>query len=234
VKPVFDAYSDRYDDVMKKSIGFFGRQHDYYTQAKVDSLFEQLKKLYGDTESLRVLDIGCGVGKTDAFVSPRVGTLCGVDVSAVSIERARVENPQVEYKIYDGKTLPYEKASFDVVFLICVLHHVDPAERLALLRDARRVVRLGGAVFIFEHNPFHPLTQLVVARCEFDRDAQLLSRRAAANLLNEAGWTLLDAQHILFLPFRVKMLRGFNFIKRAIPFGTQHVVSGVNYENHSH
>ena len=226
--PLFDEYGESYDDVMKKSIGFLGRQHDYYTRAKSDCLLDGLTKLYGNTKSLHVLDVGCGVGKTDTFLSPMVEKLCGVDVSGAAVERAQIENPQVEYKIYDGQTIPYKEAVFDAAFLICVLHHVAPEKRAGLLKEARRVVRPGGALFIFEHNPFHPLTRLAVARCEFDRDAQLLSRRTAAKLLAEAGLTLIEAQDILYLPFRIGRLRLPDSWRR-IPLGAQYVVFGVNH-----
>lgn len=229
MKPVFDAYGESYDDVMKKSIGFLGRQHDYYTRAKADCLLEHLTELYGDTGTLRVLDVGCGIGKTDSFLFPTLGKLCGVDVSASSVERARRENPQVDYAAYDGENLPFEDALFDAAFLICVMHHVEPAARVALLREVRRTLRPGGALFVFEHNPFHPLTRLAVARCEFDRAAQLLSRRTAANLLNEAGLIPRNSQYLLYLPFHVKGLRAPEVWRRKIPFGAQYFVSGVNH-----
>lgn len=224
----FDEYSESYDDVMKKSIGFMGRKHDYYTEAKVEHLLSNLKKLYGDTQPLRVLDVGCGVGSTDKFLSPCIGDLCGVDVSPESIERARYENPQVAYEAYDGTTLPFEDEAFDAAFLICVMHHVLPEEHIQLLSEVRRVVRPGGAIFVFEHNPFHPLTRLVVARCEFDRDAQLLSRRTAEDTVQLAGFSLLDSQYILYLPFKLRILRGTDSMRRKLPFGTQYFVSALN------
>lgn len=229
MKPIFDKYGESYDGVMKKSIGFMRRGHDYYTKAKADDLLQSLRQMYGDTRKLRVLDVGCGVGKTDALLFPNLGKLCGVDVSSVSVERAQRENPQVDYSVYDGQTLPFENATVDAAFLICVLHHVVPEARVALLREVRRVVRPGGAVFVFEHNPFHPLTRLAVARCEFDRDAQLLSLRTTQNLLLKAGLSLFDSRHILFLPFKLNLFRRADFLQRNIPLGAQYVVAGVNH-----
>ncbi|HNX52441.1 MAG TPA: class I SAM-dependent methyltransferase [Pontiellaceae bacterium] len=229
MKSAFDAYGESYDDVMKKSIGFIGQKHDYYTQAKADILLDSLRRQYGATRQLSVLDVGCGIGKTDGFLSPDLGKLTGVDVSSASIERARRENPDVQYEVYDGRSLPFDNATFDAAFLICVLHHVAPEERVALLREVRRTVRPGGSVFIFEHNPFHPLTRLAVARCEFDRDAQLLSQRAAKGLLRDAGFWLMESQYILFLPFKSKVLRGTDFLRRNVPLGAQYFVTGVNH-----
>lgn len=227
--PLFDEYGKSYDEVMKKSIGFMGRGHDYYTRAKAGDLLESLRRLYGDTQNLHVLDVGCGVGKTDALLFPMLGKLCGVDISSASVERARKENPQVDYSVYDGKTLPYAEAAFDAAFMICVMHHVIPAERDALLREVRRVIRPGGAVYIFEHNPYHPLTRLAVARCEFDRDAQLLSRRTAETLIQQAELMLCDSRYILFLPFKVSLPVRADFLRRNLPLGAQYMVAGVNH-----
>ena len=229
MRPVFDAYGESYDDVMKKSIGFMGQGHDYYTSAKADCILDVLQRHFGNTEKLQVLDVGCGIGKTDGFLFHKLEKLSGVDISSVSIERARRNNPQVHYKVYDGHTLPFAAASFDSAFLICVLHHVVPAERNALLQDVRRVLKPGGVLFIFEHNPFNPLTRLAVARCEFDRDAHLLSLRMAADNVRRSGFSLQDSRYILFLPFKLKILRGLAFLRRVIPFGAQYFVTGVNH-----
>ncbi len=227
--PTFDKYDKSYDELVKKSIGFMGRKHDYYTQVKADCLLENLQKLYGETRTLRVLDVGCGIGKTDSFLSPSLEKLAGVDISSASIERARRENPMVHYEVYDGSILPFDSGLFDAAFLICVLHHVAPDERVALMREVRRTLRPGGAVFVFEHNPFHPLTRLAVARCEFDREARLLSMRTAEDTLLKAGFSLLDSQYILYLPFKLGNLRGTDSIRRNLPFGAQYFVAGVNH-----
>lgn len=229
MNPTFDKYDKSYDELVKKSIGFMGRKHDYYTQVKADCLLENLQKLYGEARTLRVLDVGCGIGMTDRFLSPSLEKLAGVDISSASIERARRENPMVRYEVYDGRTLPFGTGLFDAAFLICVLHHVALDERVALMREVRRTLRPGGAVFVFEHNPFHPLTRLAVARCEFDREARLLSMRTAEDTLLKAGFSLLDSQYILYLPFRLGNLRGTDSMRRNLPFGAQYFVSGVNH-----
>jgi len=226
MKPVFDSYGESYDDVMKKSIGFMGQNHDYYTQAKADCIIDVLHRHLGDTKRLHVLDVGCGVGKTDGFLFKNLGKLSGTDISAASIDRARRDNPQVNYEVYDGRTLPFANASFDAAFLICVLHHVLPAEREALLLEVRRVLKPGGVLLVFEHNPFNPLTRLAVFRCEFDRDAQLLTRHLSARLLEAAETSVFEQSYILVSPFKI---RGGEWIERKcrrIPLGAQYYVAG--------
>jgi SAM-dependent methyltransferase len=226
MKPVFDSYDERYDDVVGKAIGFMGQPHDYYTQGKVACILDVLKRRFGDTKKLQVLDVGCGVGKTDGFLCPGIGKLSGVDISSASIERARRENPMVHYEVYDGNMLPFADEMFDAAFLICVLHHVLPAERATLLLDVRRILKPGGVVLIFEHNPFNPLTRLAVSRCEFDCDAQLLSRRLSVRLLEEIEVPVVERRYILVSPFNFKGSGRIEYQFRGIPLGAQYYVAG--------
>ncbi len=129
---------------------------------------------------LSVLDVGCGIGTTDKFLTPRFGTVHGIDVAAEAVERAAIENPDAHYQTYSGATLPIDSASLDVAFAACVVHHVPPAERTAFVREMSRVTRPGGLVVVFEHNPLNPLTRLAVSRCEFDEGVELVGRRERA------------------------------------------------------
>lgn len=225
MKPTFDAYGETYDEVMKKSIGFMGQNHDYYTQAKATCILDVLRRKFGDTKKLQVLDVGCGVGKTDGFLFPDFGKLSGVDVSSASIERARCEHPQIHYEVYDGYTLPFADETFDAAFLICVLHHVVPLERAALLKEVRRILKPDGVLLVFEHNPLNPLTRLAVFRCEFDRDAQLLPRNLSARLLEEAETSVFEQSYILVSPFKIKGGEWIERKCRRIPIGAQYYVA---------
>jgi SAM-dependent methyltransferase len=161
----FDAYSESYESHVERSIGFLGRGHDFYTRAKADRLIEQLARRLGAPRTLRVLDVGCGIGETDRFLKDRLGALRGADVSAESVERARRDNPGIPYDVIDGTTFPYADDSFDAAFAACVFHHVPPDQRLRLMEEIRRVLRPGGLMILFEHNPWQPLTRLEVSRC---------------------------------------------------------------------
>jgi ubiquinone/menaquinone biosynthesis C-methylase UbiE len=84
--------------------------------------------------------------------------LTGIDVASTVVEEARAANPGVTYHDYDGDRLPYPDQSFDAAYTIAVMHHVPPPQWPAFLQEMRRVVRPGGLIVIFEHNPINPLT----------------------------------------------------------------------------
>src|SRR5258708_33071555 len=59
----------------------------------------------------------------------------------------------------DGRHAPFAGGSFDLVFAVCVLHHLAPgAQRDALVGEMARLARPGGLGVIWEPNPLNPLT----------------------------------------------------------------------------
>ncbi len=80
-------------------------------------------------------------------------------MSAACIQTARERNASVDYSVYDGQRLPYDDASFDFAYTICVMHHVPPAQWPAFAAEMRRVVKPGGMAAVFEHIPYNPLTR---------------------------------------------------------------------------
>jgi SAM-dependent methyltransferase len=98
---------------------------------------------------LDVLDVGCGVGSLALDLAPTIlpGRVAGIDRDAAQIEAARdaaaeraIENADFETSsVYE---LPFEDASFDVVYANAVLLYVrEPVRALA---EMRRVLRPGG------------------------------------------------------------------------------------------
>lgn len=103
----------------------------------------------------RLLEIGCGVGAVLSQIGrthPDV-QLCGIDISPEQIDGARrhLENQgihDVELVVGDGAALPWPSAHVDRVRMVWVMEHVrDP---VAVLEEARRVLKPGGTIHITE------------------------------------------------------------------------------------
>jgi SAM-dependent methyltransferase len=176
---------------------------------------------------VRALDVGCGVGITDWHLAGRFAELQGVDTSEHAVRRAAEINPSVPYRSYDGERLPYEDAHFDLAFSICVLHHVPVAERAGFAAELRRVVRPGGLVTVFDHNPLNPLTRLAVSRCDFDADAVLLTAGSAARLLRRAGLRPAERRYVIFFPFDRPRARALEGALRRLPAAAQYYVAAT-------
>jgi SAM-dependent methyltransferase len=224
VKAEFDRFDQTYEAELDDAISFAGQEHEFYVEAKARRLLELARRRLG-SRPLRVLDVGCGVGLTDGALLPHVESLEGVDVSPGMIERARVANPAAEYQVYDGRRLPFDDATFDISFAICVLHHIDPADRRPLVAELGRVTRPDGLVAVFEHNPLNPLTRLVVSRCEFDEGVELLGARNLQGLLGAAGLEPVERRFILFFPWRSGFLARLEHRLGRVPLGAQYLVA---------
>ena len=222
MKAEFDRFDQTYEAELDDAIAFAGREHDFYVEAKARRLLELARRRLGD-RPLGVLDVGCGPGLTDRHLLPHVASLAGVDPSPGMVERARRENPQGEYSLYDGERLPFDDATFDLAFAINVLHHVDRPDRRPLVAELGRVTKPDGLVAVFEHNPLNPLTRRVVRSCAFDEDVALLGQGEVVRLFRAAGLHVLDREYLLFFPWRVDALE--RRLTR-LPLGAQYVVTG--------
>lgn len=222
----FDHYKDTYSQEVDHSIGFIHQRHDFFTRSKALHLLQLVRRHLGNPSELSVLDVGCGVGATDALIAPHFGSVRGVDVAPGVVERATAANPGVDYVTYDGSTLPSDEDSVDVSFAICVMHHVDVGSHQRFLAEMQRVTRPGGLIAIFEHNPLNPLTRLAVARCEFDEDVVLLRMRDVVQLMTANGIDVVERRFILFLPWLMSLSQMFDRALGRIPLGAQHVVVG--------
>lgn len=223
----FESWKDGYRAELQRAISFSGQDVDFFTEVKARYLVELAERRVGRAAGLSALDVGCGVGETDRFLADRLGRLCGVDVVPQVLERAASENPSVDYRVYDGETLPFPDGSFDVSFAICVLHHVPVPARPRFVSEVARVTRPSGLVAIFEHNPNNPLTRLAVARCDWDDDALLLRTREVRDLLDRAGVKSLERRFITFFPVTSRHLEAAERRLGWLPVGAQYYLAGA-------
>ena len=160
----------------------------------------------GFHDGARVLEVGCGTGPVARDIATRagVGRVVGVDPSPAFIARARELAGgcgNVTFQTADGRSLPFDGASFDVVVFHTTLCHVPEPE--LCLREAARVLRPGGALAVFDwdyasltfavgnDDPLESLAQTFVATFVSDR---YLVRRLAA-LTRAAGFAPGELRH---------------------------------------
>lgn len=108
--------------------------------------------------SLRVLDVGTGSGDYLVHLVRRGQRqrcrveAVGVDLNPVTVGYGRAYlddqlsphlRPQARVDIADALHLPYPDDAFDVTHAALFLHHFEDPEAIALLREMRRVSRLG-------------------------------------------------------------------------------------------
>jgi SAM-dependent methyltransferase len=222
----FEEYKQSYVAEVEQSIDFAGQGHDFFIRVKADELVASCERQLGSLERRSVLDVGCGVGLMSRYVGEHFGELRGVDIAPGVVERAAEHFPKGNFQLYDGEQIPFEEQTFDVVFTVCVLHHVPPAQWTSLVTEMARVLKPGGLLYIFEHNPYNPLTRRAVSNCPFDADAKLLTRRRSTDLVRSAGLETAEARYVLFFPWDGSGFRNIESGLRWLPLGAQYFVSG--------
>jgi ubiquinone/menaquinone biosynthesis C-methylase UbiE len=102
-----------------------------------------------------VLDIGCGIGRIELAVAPRVAAITAIDVSAHMIDEARRrcrDLANVNFQQCDGRTLTgFDDRSFDLILTIDSLPYMfaaDPEIPARHLRDCARLLRSDGMLLI--------------------------------------------------------------------------------------
>jgi SAM-dependent methyltransferase len=222
----FEEYKQSYVSEVEQSIDFTGQSHDFFIRVKADELVASCDRQLESLEHRSVLDVGCGVGLMSRYVGQHFGELHGVDIAPGVVERAAAHFPDGKFQLYDGERIPFEDQTFDVAFTVCVLHHVPPAQWTSLVTEMARVLKPGGLLYIFEHNPYNPLTRRAVSNCPFDADATLLTRSRSTALIRSAGLETAEARYVLFFPWNGLGFRSIESSLRWLPLGAQYFVCG--------
>jgi SAM-dependent methyltransferase len=227
-EPQFDRYARDYHDLNAAAVRASGETPDYFAALKA-SYMSRAAPLPEDGALRAILDFGCGIGGgiphlRRAFPDAR---LHGVDASGVSIAMARTASADAQFSVIEDNRLPLPDATFDLALAACVFHHIAPVERLHWMRELHRVLKPGGKLFVFEHNPLNPLTRKVVRECPFDEDAILLPRGEALALLADAGFREAKSDYIVFFPRMLAALRPLERWLSRLPLGAQYAAQGT-------
>jgi SAM-dependent methyltransferase len=220
----FDAFASDYRSLHSANVRLSGADSAYFARFKA----EQLQR-YEKNETLRFLDLGCGDGLVDQYLEGLfpMWELDGIDPSATSIGVARSRSSsRTRYHVQETSELPFETAHFDIVMLASVLHHVAEHLQDSLIAEVLRVLRPGGRVYLFEHNPYNPVTRYFVRTCPFDVGVTLLTAKRSIRLFQRHGFEKTACRYLLFFP-RARWLRWLLPLEKRLgwlPLGGQYML----------
>ena len=224
----FDQFADEYYAMHRANIAITGEEPAFFAEYKIRELagFAERRSV----PAHRVVDFGSGIGNSIPFFGryfPQAELTCA-DVSQRSLDVAEARFAGVARSaLIDGSAIPGGDDMFDVAFSACVFHHIPHEEHVGWLRELRRVVRPGGMLSIFEHNPLNPLTLRAVNTCPFDANAHLIRAGQLVNRFRAAGWERPVVQYHLFFPRALARLRGFEQSLGWLPLGAQYSVTAT-------
>ena len=218
----FDRYADAYDGTLDRALSVTGDDSAHFARARVTWLRRRLAR-----RKLRpriVLDYGCGVGASTPHFFEVLGAerVIGVDVSERSLATA-TRTWGSDRAVFRSIADPITE-EVDLAFTNGVFHHIPLADREDAVRFVQRTLRPGGVFAFWENNPWNPGTQLVMARCEFDKDAIKITPPSARRLLKSGGFHVLETTFCFIFPSALAALRPLEPLVATLPIGGQYLV----------
>jgi SAM-dependent methyltransferase len=104
----------------------------------------------------RVRDLGCGIGRLTLWMARKAQHVTGVDISEemTRVARSRAASQGLRnaiFQVYDGTTLLYDNASFDIIVCVGVLKYVIDEEDFArVIGEMCRTVVRGGQIAVID------------------------------------------------------------------------------------
>ena len=97
----------------------------------------------------RVLDLGCGNGKTSAALMERGAEVTGIDFSPSAVESCRkLFGGKGRFLEADVRSLPFADGVFDKAVSVHVIEHVPESDIHTAAEEIVRVLREGGELFL--------------------------------------------------------------------------------------
>lgn len=221
-RTTFDNYADDYAALIRDPVrDKFAAGSGFFFERKIEVIRRFLSRRGVDTRKLAWLDVGCGQGDLLRLGRTFFQSSTGCDPSRGMLESCADldvrHQPATE-------TLPFGDGSFDFVTAVCVYHHVAVDRRQLLTAEAFRVLRPRGIFCVIEHNPYNPVTRLIVSRTPVDADAHLLTAKQTRKLLMDGGSKVLGDRYFLMFPERLKIFVPVEDVLSVFPFGGQYAV----------
>ncbi|MBI4213521.1 MAG: methyltransferase domain-containing protein [Chloroflexi bacterium] len=161
VQELYDHVADEYDHVFPSHVvGHY--------------LEKRLRLIHSVALSGRVLDVGCGTGTLAARVAESGYEVNGVDLSPGMLAQAARRGLTGVFAA-SATALPFADGTFDLALSVATLHHLETRVRVArTISEMARVVRRGGHVLLWDHNPLNPYWPILMRRVPQDSGLERL------------------------------------------------------------
>ncbi len=131
MKAYYEARAPEYDE-WYLGLGRF----DGLDRPQWDDELQALERTLAALPPARTLDVACGTG----FLTQHLpGSITGLDQSAAMLEVASARVPHAGFVQSDALRLPFVDGAFERVFAGHFYGHLEEAERVRFLSEARRV-----------------------------------------------------------------------------------------------
>ena len=151
-RPVPKRRENKFEDRNKqtyesgKSVNFF---------SSLDNIHEVEKKIIEKYFFGKILDLGCGCGRTTKYLFEKGYDVTGVELAENMVKEAKRKFPEIKFEVGDACNLKFPDESFDIVFFSAQgLDYIFPeGKRVKALEEISRVLKRRGYFIYSSHNP---------------------------------------------------------------------------------
>lgn len=157
-----------------------GKERDRLAGAKGILEFERTKEILQrrmPPVPASVADIGGGPGRYALWLAEQGYTVQHRDLMDLHVEQLRVSgSPSIRTAVGDARDIDLPDSSVDAVLLLGPLYHLrDREDRIQALKEARRIVRDGGPVFVAAISRWAPRLDGVLQERLYERSPDFQS-----------------------------------------------------------
>jgi len=187
----FDGLAEDYDETLPAHV------RDHYLAKRL----ALIGKVFRPSPENPLLDVGCGTGALLEGLGRAGFRACGADASlgmlrvALARRGCRVVRAACE-------RLPFAEGTFAGAVCVATLHHLSAREAVdAAVGEMLRVVRPGGKIVVWDHNPANPYWRVIMAKVPQDSGAErLVGVREVKDALVRHGAERVSVLRLGFVP----------------------------------
>lgn len=185
----FDSVADAYDESLPLHV------MDHYLEKRSGYIRKNIAPG-------KIVDVGCGTGVLAARLSDDGYDVTGVDPFRGMLKYVKQRRPDLNAVHAFGEHLPFADNSFDLSYCVAVMHHVAAPEAVrATLLEMVRVVKPGGHILIWDHNPRNPYWPILMKRVPQDTGAErLIPEHEILDGFEAGGARVIDNRALGFVP----------------------------------
>lgn len=143
---------DQFQKILKVNKSDYSTTY-FKERDQLDVQHAQYIKIFLESYSLtKVLDVGCGTGRLVKFLNQQGYQTQGCEPETAALKIARKINSSKSIKKASAISLPYKTESCDLIISTSVIEHLTKKETKAFLKEAKRVLKLHGYIFIISPN----------------------------------------------------------------------------------
>lgn len=132
--------------------------YDPFARLLFGRIYRDIAKTIHPKTGQKILDIGCGSGlliQALKQVEPEMD-ITGIDIDPqiLVIETRKFRRKAIDAKLIQGSAtnIPLQE-KFDVIVSTLMIHHLQKEQKIAMLREARRLLKPDGAFYLFDFGP---------------------------------------------------------------------------------